>query len=151
MIKRFLIYIIGTGFGSGYMPVAPGTAGSILALIIYFIFPLDAIYWLSISIMFFIAGIWSSSAIEKDKGKDPGLVVIDEMVGQWLAVIFLPFSWITLLIGFILFRTFDIWKPYPINRSQKLKAGWGIMIDDVLAGVYANIVLQAIYISGVIS
>ena len=150
-MKRFLIYTIGTGLGSGYTPIVPGTAGSLLALLIFFIFPLDSIYWLLISILFIGIGVWSSSEIEKDKGEDPGLVVIDEMVGQWLAVIFLPHSWITLLIGFILFRVFDIFKPYPINKSQKLKAGWGIMIDDVLAGVYANIVLQAVYISGLIS
>lgn len=150
MIKRFLIYTIGTGLGSGYTPKAPGTAASLLALLIFFIFPLNSINWFILSILFFFVGVWSGSEIEKDKGEDPGLVVIDEMVGQWLAVIFLPYSWITLLIGFILFRVFDIFKPYPINRSQKLKAGWGIMIDDVLAGVYANIVLQAIYMSGLI-
>ena len=150
MIKRFLIYTIGTGLGSGYTPKAPGTAGSLLALLIFFIFPLNSINWFILSILFFFVGVWSGSEIEKDKGEDPGLVVIDEMVGQWLAIIFLPYSWITLLIGFILFRIFDIFKPYPINRSQKLKAGWGIMIDDVLAGVYANIVLQAIYMSGLI-
>ena len=150
MIKRFLIYTIGTGLGSGYTPKAPGTAGSLLALLIFFIFPLNSINWFILSILFFFVGVWSGSEIEKDKGEDPGLVVIDEMVGQWLAVIFLPYSWLTLLIGFILFRVFDIFKPYPINRSQKLKAGWGIMIDDVLAGVYANIVLQATYMSGLI-
>ena len=150
MMKRFFIYTIGTGLGSGYTPKAPGTAGSLLALLIFFIFPLNSIYWFILSILFFFVGVWSGSEIEKDKGEDPGLVVIDEMVGQWLAIIFLPYSWITLLIGFILFRIFDIFKPYPINRSQKLKAGWGIMIDDVLAGVYANIVLQATYMSGLI-
>ena len=150
MMKRFFIYTIGTGLGSGYTPKAPGTAGSLLALLIFFIFPLNSIYWFILSILFFFVGVWSGSEIEKDKGEDPGLVVIDEMVGQWLAVIFLPYSWLTLLIGFILFRVFDIFKPYPINRSQKLKAGWGIMIDDVLAGVYANIVLQTTYMSGLI-
>jgi phosphatidylglycerophosphatase A len=151
MIKRFLIYTIGTGFGSGYIPVAPGTAGSLLALFIFYIFPTDSVYWLLICVLFFFVGVWSSSEIEKDKGEDPGLVVVDEIVGQWLALIFLPISWITLLIGFILFRVFDIWKPYPINRSQKLKSGWGIMVDDVIAGVYANIVLQFIYLSGLIT
>ncbi|MEJ2543428.1 MAG: phosphatidylglycerophosphatase A [Calditrichaceae bacterium] len=150
-MKRFLIYSIGTGLGSGYVPLAPGTAGSILALILYFLFPLEPFYWLSISIFIFFVGVWTGFEIEKDKGEDPGLVVIDEMVGQWLAVIFLPPTLVTLLIGFALFRVFDIFKPYPINRSQKLKGGWGIMIDDVLAGVYANIIIHAIYIYGLIS
>ncbi len=149
-MKRFIIYTIGTGFGSGYMPVAPGTAGSLIALLIYFLFPLDSFHWLAISILLFFTGVWTGSEIEKDKGEDPGLVVIDEMVGQWLAVIFLPPTLVTLLIGFILFRVFDIFKPYPINKSQKLKAGWGIMIDDVLAGIYANIIIHAIYLVGLI-
>jgi phosphatidylglycerophosphatase A len=149
-MKRALIYIIGTGLGSGYTPKAPGTAGSLLAILIYYFFPLDSVYWLLISILVFCAGVWSGTEIEKDKGEDPGLVVVDEMVGQWLAVVILPHTFVTLLIGFILFRVFDIYKPYPINKSQELKAGWGIMIDDVLAGIYANIVLQLIYLSGII-
>ncbi|MEJ2053029.1 MAG: phosphatidylglycerophosphatase A [Calditrichaceae bacterium] len=149
-MKRALIYIIGTGLGSGYTPKAPGTAGSLLAILIYYFFPLDSVYWLLISMLVFCAGVWSGTEIEKDKGEDPGLVVVDEMVGQWLAVVILPHTFVTLLIGFILFRVFDIYKPYPINKSQELKAGWGIMIDDVLAGIYANIVLQLIYLSGII-
>ena len=147
-MKRFLVYTLGTGFGSGYAPIAPGTAGSLLALIIYFLFPLNSFYWLTISIMLFFAGVWAGFKIEKDKGEDPGLVVIDEMVGQWLTVLFLPPTLVTLLTGFILFRLFDIFKPYPVNKSQKLKGGWGIMIDDVLAGIYATIILHALHLTG---
>ena len=150
-MKRFIIYTIGTGLGSGYIPIAPGTAGSLIALLIYFLFPLSSVHWLLISVLLFFVGVWVGSEIEKNEGDDPGLVVIDEMVGQWLAVIFLPPTLVTLLIGFVLFRVFDIFKPYPINRSQKLKGGWGIMIDDVLAGVYANIIIHAIYIYGLIT
>lgn len=149
-MKRFIIYAIGTGLGSGYIPIAPGTTGSLLALLIYFLFPLSSVHWLSITILLFFIGVWAGSEIEKDKGDDPGLVVIDEIVGQWLAVIFLPPTLVTLLVGFILFRIFDIYKPYPINKSQKLKAGWGIMIDDALAGVYVNIILHLIYFVGII-
>jgi phosphatidylglycerophosphatase A len=151
MKNRFLIYAIGTGLGSGYAPIAPGTAGSLLALILILLFPLDSVSWLLISILVFSAGVWTGTKIEKDKGEDPGIVVIDEMVGQWLAILFLPRSWITYLLGFVLFRVFDIYKPYPINKSQKLKAGWGIMIDDVIAGIYANIIIQFIYVSPLIS
>ncbi|MBN1407068.1 MAG: phosphatidylglycerophosphatase A [Calditrichaceae bacterium] len=150
-MKRFFVYSIGTGFGTGFTPFAPGTAGSLLALIIYFFLPLDSFYWLWISLVFFFAGVWAGFEIEKERGKDPGLVVIDEMVGQWLAVIFLPPTLVTLLIGFALFRVFDIFKPYPINRSQKLKGGWGIMVDDMLAGIYANIIIHAIYFYGLIA
>lgn len=150
-MKRFIIYVIGTGLGSGYTPIAPGTAGSLLALLIYFLFQLSSVHWLLISVLLFFVGVWAGSEIAKDKGDDPGLVVIDEIVGQWLAVIFLPPTLITLLIGFILFRVLDIYKFYPINKSQKLKAGWGIMIDDVLAGVYANIILHIIYFVGIIN
>ena len=149
---KIIHYIIGTGFGAGFAPVAPGTAGSLLALIIYYFFPLNSSIWIIIICLTFIFGVISASAIERYMEKeDPGLVVIDEMIGQWIALLFLPVNYFTLGGAFLLFRLFDIFKPFPINQSQKLKAGWGIMIDDVIAGIYANIIVQLIILTGIIN
>lgn len=146
---RLLYYILGSGFGSGYFPIAPGTAGSIVGLLIFFLMPIGLHYWLIIICLFFILGVWAATQIEREKGHDPGLVVVDEMVGQWIALLFIPVTLFHYAAAFILFRFFDILKPFPINRSQNLKEGWGIMIDDVLAGVYANLLLQIFRFSGI--
>jgi len=138
-------YIFGTGLGSGYVPVAPGTAGSLAALLIYYMIPLPDSCWLLITAIFFLLGLWSSSVIEKELGKDPSRVVIDEWVGQWLTLLFLPRSTLTMLTGFFLFRVLDIIKPFPAQKSQQLKGGLGIMIDDVIVALYGNIVLQIIF------
>jgi len=147
---RGLSYFIGTGFGSGYIPVAPGTAGSIVAILLYYLFYINPLEWIVLTILFFVIGVWSATQIEKDIGKDPSIVVIDEIVGQWIALLFLPYS-LTIVIGaFIFFRLFDILKPYPINKLENMKGGLGIMIDDVLAGIYANLVLQALLLIGIL-
>ncbi len=150
-MKRFLVYAIGSGLGCGYAPLAPGTVGSLLALALFLIWPEASLFWLALALFFLILGIPISTSIENDLGQDPSLVVIDEVVGQWLALLFLPFfNWQIALGAFALFRLFDIWKPFPIDRSQNLKGGWGIMLDDVLAGIYANLVLQIILRSGLV-
>ncbi len=148
-MKRLLIFSIGTGLGAGYAPLAPGTAGSLLAVIVFLLWPQNVLCWIFVTLFFLLIGIPVSTFIEKEKGEDPSLVVIDEVVGQWTTLLFLPFfNWKVALAGFFLFRLFDIWKPFPINLSQKLPAGWGIMVDDVLAGIYGNMVLQIILRSG---
>lgn len=100
---------------------------------------------------FFGIGVLSATQIEKDLGKDPGIVVIDEIVGQWIALLFLPYSLTSVIGAFILFRLFDILKPYPIKKLEGIKTGWGIMIDDVMAGVYANLVMQGIFFTGILN
>ncbi len=97
-----------------------------------------------LSAVLFIIGVPAATVVERFEGKDSGKIVIDEIVGQILTFAFIPFSGVNIISGFVLFRIFDIWKPYPINISQKLPKGWGIMIDDVLAALYANIVLRLI-------
>lgn len=144
-----MIYTIGTGLGTGYSPVAPGTAGSLLAVVLFLLWPQGSFFWLVMALIFFAIGVPVATHIEKERGEDPSLVVIDEVVGQWLALIFLPvISWKIAVAAFLLFRFFDVWKPFPIDHSQQLKGGWGIMVDDVLAGVYANLVLQIVLRSG---
>ncbi len=148
-MKKFVIYGLGTGLGSGYAPIAPGTAGSLVGLAFMYFFPLNNWYWLALTIFFFFVGVWASTIIEKEKGEDPPIVVIDEVVGQWVALLFLPvYSVKVFVLAFLLFRLFDVRKPPPIDQSQRLKAGYGIMIDDVIAGVYANIILQLIFRTG---
>ena len=144
MLKK-LAYILGTGLGSGYVPWAPGTAGSFSALLIFYLIPLADSYWLIFAVILFVAGLWSSIRISRDLGvQDPPQVVIDEWVGQWLALLFLPRSGLILLLGFWIFRIMDILKPFPARNSQALKGGWGIMIDDVIAAVYTNITIRLI-------
>ena len=101
-------------------------------------------------IVFTIAGIWSAGYVEKIVGDDPAIVVIDEVVGQWIALLFIPLTLIPVTAAFILFRVFDIYKPFPIDQSQALKGGFGIMVDDIIAGIYANIIIQLTIYAGLI-
>jgi phosphatidylglycerophosphatase A len=142
---------VATGLFTGYSPVAPGTAGSLLALaLLWFLHPSDSILGAGLLLLFF-PGVWASDRVEREEvrkgGKsDPSIVNVDEIMGMGLSVIFLPHAasraW--LIAGFFLFRAFDIIKPFPANRAQNLPGGWGIMIDDVIAGIYANAVLQVL-------
>ncbi|MCK4596643.1 phosphatidylglycerophosphatase A, partial [bacterium] len=93
-------------------------------------------------LLFFLLGVRASTAMERQLGQDPSQVVVDEMVGFWIALFALPRSLILVAIGFFLFRLFDIWKPFPIRRTERLREGWGIMVDDALAGIYTNVLLQ---------
>lgn len=142
---RKLSYFIATFAGAGYVPVAPGTAGTLVAaLLAYFVFQGDFI-WLLLSAVFGTAiGVLSANHVESDLGQeDPGIVVIDEAVGMWIGLLGVALQpWWHYILAFGLFRLFDIAKPFPINHSQKLPGGWGIMIDDVLAGVYTLAVMS---------
>ena len=137
-----LKYLIATGFGSGYSPYIPGTVGSFIALILYVLIPIDPYLWLGVCIIFFILGLWTSAVVEKDHGKDPRVVVIDEFVGQWAALLFLPRSVYVYLAAFVLFRIFDIIKPFPAADMEDYEGGPGIMLDDLIAGIYANMAIQ---------
>lgn len=134
------------GFGSGLAPKAPGTFGTLAAVPIYWLIQDLAwpIYgtWLIVT---FALGIYWCDRSSKQLGvHDHGGIVWDEFVGYWITMFLAPKSWLWMLVGFVLFRFFDIIKPWPINwLDRKVEGGLGIMIDDVLAGVYAFIVLQA--------
>jgi phosphatidylglycerophosphatase A len=145
-LKVFTItsYIFATGLGCGYIPKMPGTIGSLFAVLLYWFFPVDSILLLSISIVLFVIGVPTATVVERFEGKDSGKIVIDEIVGQILTFVLIPFTGVHIILGFVLFRVFDIWKPYPINISQNLPKGWGVMIDDVLAAIYANVALRLI-------
>ena len=141
---NFIAYLFATGFGTGYMPLAPGTAGSLLALLVYFFLPLTPFSWLIITLFFIGIGVWAAEVVEKKLGKDPGIVVVDEMIGQWCALLFLPLTFRILIMGFLLFRLLDIIKPFPARNFERLKGGIGIVLDDIMAGIYTNIILQLI-------
>lgn len=141
----FLHLFFATGFYSGYSPLAPGTAGSLVGILIYLIPGAEnLIVLIPLSILFFIIGAVTSSHLERKLGNDPSIVVIDEIVGMWVSLLFLPKQLAVYIGVFFLFRFFDIVKPPPARQAERLKGGWGIMLDDVFAGIYANIVMQVI-------
>ena len=136
----FLPVLIGTGFGSGFSPFAPGTAGALLASIIwialYLLLPFSVVLWITAAlvIVFTFAGIWAADKLEACWGEDPSRVVVDEMVGVWIPLLAVPDNdkWIWYVVAaFVLFRTF-------------LRGGVGVMMDDILAGVYSFILLAGV-------
>jgi len=146
-----LAKIISTAFGVGYFPLAPGTMGSLAALIVYWISPeITAIQLAMIILGISALGIYTATITEREmknklgqeRGIDPGIVVIDEVIGMLIALLFVPKTAFYLIAAFIFFRIFDITKPYPIRRMEKFPGGWGIVLDDVIAGIYANIAIQ---------
>ena len=148
---KLLARIISTGLGTGYFPIAPGTMGSLAILIVYWICPeLSSLQLLLIIIGLSAVGIYTATITERemtsrlgqDKGIDPGIIVIDEIIGMLIALLFIPKTTFFLITAFVLFRIFDIAKPYPARKMEKLHGGWGIVLDDVVAGIYANIVIQ---------
>ena len=131
--------ILSVWFGTGLFPVAPGTFGSLGAIpFIILLINLGVLYKSLILVIFTAIAVWVSDRAEDLlKNHDPSAVVIDEVAGFFLTMFFLPFSWLTLGLGFMLFRFFDILKPFPIKRLEKLRGGFGIVMDDLLAGLYA--------------
>ncbi len=140
---RYLNRFIATGFFTGKIPIAPGTFGSLLALILIIFCPWLTSWW--IIIILSLIGIITSSYEELWTGiKDESEIVIDEIVGLIITFININYNWQLLLIGFILFRFFDIIKPFPIKQTQNLPSGWGVMFDDILAGLVSNLILWGI-------
>jgi phosphatidylglycerophosphatase A len=129
--------------GVGYLPLAPGTFGSIVGVAIFLLLPPIAIPITILAVTF--VGIWAGTRTEElSKRKDPGKIVVDEVAGQLIALfplVFVKWSMIMVMVSFILFRFFDIVKPYPANRLQELKGGAGVMCDDLVAGAYAAIIV----------
>lgn len=146
--KSLFHIIIASGFGTGFSPYAPGTAGAVLATIVWLILsffvsscPLFLIT-LALVLVFTVLGIWSANVLEPTWGKDPSRIVVDEMVGVWIALLAVDSGNLYyVLLAFVLFRLFDIFKPLGIRRMERLKGGWGVMMDDILAGVYSLLIL----------
>ncbi|MEX2262522.1 MAG: phosphatidylglycerophosphatase A [Bryobacteraceae bacterium] len=153
-MKTKVAVLIATWFGCGYSPVAPGTAGALAALLIAW--PLADLtgwhpLWLAVvSLAAMPVSVWASTiTARKMARKDPGVVVVDEVLGQWMALsgaaVLSARAWV---LAFLLFRLFDIWKPWPIRRLEALPEGWGIVADDIAAGIYAALALTLVLWAG---
>ncbi|EJW97106.1 phosphatidylglycerophosphatase A [gut metagenome] len=140
--------IIATGFGSGYSPFAPGTAGALLATILWFLAATYmspvSLFWLTVGciLLFTLLGVWATNQVEPFWGEDPSKVVVDEMVGVWISLLAVPAGhWQYAIAAFVLFRVFDIWKPLGIRKMESFPGGVGVMMDDILAGLYGCLIL----------
>ena len=139
---RALAYAIATFFGCGYSPIAPGTAGSLAAIAIAIAIHNRAAF-LILAALLLIPAIWSASVVARETNKpDPQIVVGDEVIGQWITLAgAATFNWKTWLAAFVLFRLLDMWKPAPARQLESLPGGWGIVADDVMAGLYGALAI----------
>ena len=137
--------IIGSGFYTGYIPFASGTFGSLAAIVIYLIPGFEKLeIIIPALVLFFGYGLFVSFKFEKVYGKDPSQCTVDEVVGTWIALIALPKTLLIVLTSFLIWRALDIIKPFPARTSEKLPGGFGIMIDDVIAGFYSLFIVHLI-------
>lgn len=148
-MKRLALFIA-TSAGVGYAPVAPGTFGSAAGLVLWAMLPHSAAVQAIAIVVLFAVGSWSGTVAEHHFGKtDPGQVVVDEVMGMLITLFLNPVGWTGALVGFLLFRVADVIKPWPANRLEALPGGVGVMADDGMAAVYANLALRAcIWLAG---
>ena len=141
--KRRIALLLATVLGAGYSPVAPGTAGSLVAVVIALALRLPPWQYAVLAAILFAPAVWAAGIAADTVGKkDPGIVVIDEVIGQWISIAgAATLNWKTALAAFALFRLFDIWKPAPVRQLEALPGGLGINADDAMAGLYAALVL----------
>ena len=145
-MTRFAVFLATAAY-CGYFPVAPGTVGSAAGLLVYLL-----VAWIGLPIvevaaiaLTFAVGAWAATHAERFFGGiDPGPVVIDEVLGMLITLAFIPAGWQAMLAGFLLFRVLDVIKPFPANRLETFHGGFGIMADDAMAGVYANLALRGL-------
>jgi phosphatidylglycerophosphatase A len=142
-MNRVALFIATAGF-VGFVPVAPGTAGSAVGLFIYVVLrAFDSSVGEGLAIVLsLVVGIWSADVVERQLGKDPGPVVIDEVLGMLVTLAFLNVTAVGAIVGFILFRVYDVVKPYPAARLENLHGGPGIMLDDLVAGIYGHLTMR---------
>lgn len=147
-ISGVLSSIVATWFGCGLLPFAPGTWGSAGALVPAVLLAgagWKPLWFLGLAAAITPLGVWAAGDTARRAGKkDPGMVVIDEVLGQWITLAgAVTLNWKAWLAAFVLFRVFDIWKPFPVRRLENLPGGYGIVFDDVMAGIYGAVVLYA--------
>jgi len=143
-VKRVAL-LIATSLGLGYAPVAPGTVGSAAGLVVWALLPHTAAAQAVAILVVFVLGSWSGTVAEHHFGKtDPGQVVIDEVMGMLITLFLNPVGWTGALVGFLLFRVADVIKPWPANRLEALPGGVGVMADDGMAAIYANVALRLV-------
>ena len=143
-MTRLAVFVATAGY-TGYFPFAPGTVGSAVGLVVYLL-----VWWtestvveVALIVALFAAGVWAGTTAERYfGGVDPGPIVLDEVVGMLITLAFIPVGWSGALAGFVLFRIFDVIKPWPAARFEELHGGLGVMADDAMAAVYANVSLR---------
>jgi phosphatidylglycerophosphatase A len=136
-----------TVLGIGYAPVAPGTFGSAAGLLLWWLLPAAPAVQVGAIVILFVVGSWSGSIAEKHFGRtDPGQVVVDEVMGMLSTLLFIPVGWPGAILGFLIFRVADIIKPYPANKLESLHGGIGVMADDGMAAIYANLALRVVLV-----
>jgi phosphatidylglycerophosphatase A len=145
-VTRLAVFVATVAY-CGYFPIAPGTVGSAAGLVVYLL-----VWWaqspvveVGLIVALFAAGVWAGTTAERYFGGiDPGPIVIDEVVGMLMTLAFIPVGWSGAIAGFVLFRIYDVVKPYPAGRFERLHGGLGVMADDAMAAVYANISLRIV-------
>ncbi|HXI56627.1 MAG TPA: phosphatidylglycerophosphatase A [Polyangia bacterium] len=144
--RQRLAHVLAVWFGCGHVPIAPGTAGTVGAIPLYLLLrPHGPLAVFGAAVIVTIVGIWASGIVERRLGtKDPQIVCIDEVAGVLLTWVAAPSTWRGLLVGFVLFRLFDQWKPWPARRAERLGGGAGVMLDDVVAGAWGAAVLLGV-------
>ena len=145
--NRTFFLLLGTGFGSGYCPLTPGTAGTVVGILFFLGFSyLSPLLYFITTIAFIFFAAWIAEGAEKFfQQKDARTIVIDEITGFLVTMLWIPCTLINVGIGFLIFRILDIVKPFPAGWiDRNLSGGWGIVLDDVAAGIYANLILQGI-------
>jgi phosphatidylglycerophosphatase A len=142
---NFFEKFIGSGFYTGYFPVASGTVGSLAAIVIYLIPGFENLFIIIPATLIFMAyGIFVGTKFEFQYGKDPSECTVDEVVGTWISLVALPKTFWIIVATFFLWRILDIIKPPPARNLEKLKGGLGIMIDDVISGIYTLIIMHVV-------
>lgn len=138
---------LGSGLFTGYFPFAPGTVASIVATLIYFIPGFEKIYILiPIIIFLIIISIPIGNRFEKEYRKDPSFFTLDEFIGTWISYLFLPKNFLLIFITFLLWRILDILKPFPARKLENLNGGLGIVIDDIVSGIYTCILMNIVFL-----
>lgn len=144
---NFIEKLIGSGFYTGYIPLASGTFGSLVALLIYWIPGFENPLIMFVAIIVFTAyGIYVGNKFDRKYGKDPAECTVDEMVGQWIALLYVPKTIVFSVVVFFVWRFFDIIKPFPAKKLEYLPGGIGIMIDDVISAFYSLILVHLVLI-----
>jgi phosphatidylglycerophosphatase A len=142
-VKTLFALAVATSGGIGYIPFAPGTFGSAAGLIVWALLPASPSVQAAAILIVFLVGSWAGTVAERHFGRtDPGQVVIDEVLGMLITLFLNPVGWPGAVLGLLLFRAADIVKPFPANRFERLPGGVGVMADDAMAAVYANLVLR---------
>lgn len=141
--------VISSGFGAGFLKPGPGTWGTAVAFLISALIYVSGVsddFFIPVilTLLFYAAGLWSIGMLEDDWEDDDQRIVVDEMIGYWITIIMIPVSWTSLILAFFLFRIFDIIKPLGIRRFDEIKTNWAVLVDDVVAGIYANIMLRIV-------